>query len=342
MVEKSQETENVGEILRNARLKNGKTLSDVSKDLCIRKVYLEAIENMDFEVLPSVPYGVGFVRSYAEYLGLDKERVTAMYKQASHPETETEKEKESTKRSGRDTVGNNPDFTHILIGFLGLAVAIAVWKGYEVYQNRIATEKEMVDSAVVPEPLLIEEAETEPAKLEEMGITDVPVLEEDEAKVHEDESGQQTSENKNEENAPVTESPAQNEQKLTEEDVKIPLKKQEMLKVESEQTAADSSNKIIKETPVAAGEPAQEQMTPTTVRLVLVGPSWVEVRHGNNILINGNYGKGFSYDIPDEEGMVVSVGRYRNVEFYVNGRLTKIASAMKQTNIKLNQYIKKN
>ena len=42
----TDEAQNVGELLRNTRLKKGKTLGDVSKDLCIRKFYLEAIERI--------------------------------------------------------------------------------------------------------------------------------------------------------------------------------------------------------------------------------------------------------------------------------------------------------
>ena len=86
MLENIEEAQNVGELLRNTRLKKGKTLGDVSKDLCIRKFYLEAIENMDSKNLPQMPYGLGFVRSYAEYLGLNSARIVQAYRQVAYAE----------------------------------------------------------------------------------------------------------------------------------------------------------------------------------------------------------------------------------------------------------------
>ena len=43
----NEEIQNVGELLRNARLKSGKTISDAATELCIRRTYLEAIERVE-------------------------------------------------------------------------------------------------------------------------------------------------------------------------------------------------------------------------------------------------------------------------------------------------------
>ena len=45
--------------------------------------------------------------------------------------------------------------------------------------------------------------------------------------------------------------------------------------------------------------------------------------------------KNMTYYNTDDSGMRI----YYNVDFYVDGKLTKIASAMKQTNISLDKYI---
>jgi cytoskeleton protein RodZ len=63
--------ETVGQDLRAARLRRGDDLATVSKSLKIRKDYLEAIEEDRLDALPGKAYAVGFVRSYAYYLGLD-------------------------------------------------------------------------------------------------------------------------------------------------------------------------------------------------------------------------------------------------------------------------------
>jgi cytoskeleton protein RodZ len=63
--------ETVGQDLRAARLRRGDDLATVSKALKIRKDHLEAIEEDRLDQLPGRTYAVGFVRSYADYLGLD-------------------------------------------------------------------------------------------------------------------------------------------------------------------------------------------------------------------------------------------------------------------------------
>lgn len=70
----------VGEILRRERMRYGKTLEDVEAMLRIRIAYLEAIEQGDHTRLPGRVYAIGFVRSYAEYLGLDGAKIIAMFK----------------------------------------------------------------------------------------------------------------------------------------------------------------------------------------------------------------------------------------------------------------------
>ena len=61
----------VGALLRTAREASGRNLQSVSQQLRIRAVYLRAIEEGDFGSLPGTTYAVGFVRSYADFLGLD-------------------------------------------------------------------------------------------------------------------------------------------------------------------------------------------------------------------------------------------------------------------------------
>jgi cytoskeleton protein RodZ len=61
----------VGTLLRTAREATGRNLQSVSQQLRIRAVYLRAIEEGDFGSLPGTTYAVGFVRSYADFLGLD-------------------------------------------------------------------------------------------------------------------------------------------------------------------------------------------------------------------------------------------------------------------------------
>jgi len=61
----------IGASLRDARLRRGLSPSDVEQATRIRARYLGAIEDERWELLPGDAYAKGFLRTYAEYLGLD-------------------------------------------------------------------------------------------------------------------------------------------------------------------------------------------------------------------------------------------------------------------------------
>lgn len=72
--------ETVGQDLRAARLRRGDDLATASKALKIRKDHLEALEEDRFDALPGRTYAIGFVRSYADYLGLDPVEAVERFK----------------------------------------------------------------------------------------------------------------------------------------------------------------------------------------------------------------------------------------------------------------------
>jgi hypothetical protein len=61
----------LGNSLREARVRQGLEFSQVELATKIRAKYIRALEDEAFEILPSETYVKGFLRSYAEYLGLD-------------------------------------------------------------------------------------------------------------------------------------------------------------------------------------------------------------------------------------------------------------------------------
>lgn len=63
----------VGVRLREAREEQGVTLAQVEQATRIRRVFLEAIEEERFDALPGEVYVKGFIRNYAQFLGLDPE-----------------------------------------------------------------------------------------------------------------------------------------------------------------------------------------------------------------------------------------------------------------------------
>ena len=70
----------IGAVLRAERVRQDFNLKSVSKTLHIQPAYLDAIEKLDTTALPSMGYVLGFVRSYASYLGLDAKNAVSQYK----------------------------------------------------------------------------------------------------------------------------------------------------------------------------------------------------------------------------------------------------------------------
>lgn len=73
--------ENVGTLLCATRMRLDLDLLDVSKALKIQYNYLVAIEDGRFEDLPARVYATGFVRAYADYLGLDGGEVVRRFRE---------------------------------------------------------------------------------------------------------------------------------------------------------------------------------------------------------------------------------------------------------------------
>ena len=77
----------IGGSLREARLKRGLTPADVQKAIRIRDRYLQALEEERWELLPGDAYVKGFLRTYADYLGLDGSLYVEEYNSRfSHPD----------------------------------------------------------------------------------------------------------------------------------------------------------------------------------------------------------------------------------------------------------------
>jgi cytoskeleton protein RodZ len=61
----------IGNSLREARLRQGLDLTEIEQATKIRSRYLRALEEEQFELLPAQTYVKGFLKAYADQLGLD-------------------------------------------------------------------------------------------------------------------------------------------------------------------------------------------------------------------------------------------------------------------------------
>lgn len=69
----------LGDALRERREHKGVTMQQAAEDTRIREKFLQAIESGDYQSLPGTVYTKGFLRNYAQYLGLDAEEMLALY-----------------------------------------------------------------------------------------------------------------------------------------------------------------------------------------------------------------------------------------------------------------------
>src|SRR5690242_7201681 len=94
----------IGGSLREARLKRGLTPADVQKAIRIRDRYLQALEEERWELLPGDAYVKGFLRTYADYLGLDGylyvEEYNTRFSRPDEPQLVPERFARTRSRSG--------------------------------------------------------------------------------------------------------------------------------------------------------------------------------------------------------------------------------------------------
>src|SRR5713101_2472006 len=71
----------LGDQMRAQRERMGLTLEQAAEDTRIREKFIKALENGDYNSLPGAVYTKGFLRNYAEYLGLEADELVAIYQQ---------------------------------------------------------------------------------------------------------------------------------------------------------------------------------------------------------------------------------------------------------------------
>ena len=94
---------NFGASLKKARESKGISLDRVSAETRISTRFLLAIENEEFNLLPGGIFNRGFVRAYAEKVGLDPDKTVAEYERlgAVHAPTEAPMQMPSDRKRDR-------------------------------------------------------------------------------------------------------------------------------------------------------------------------------------------------------------------------------------------------
>lgn len=114
----------VGATLREGRLRLGNDIPQVAEKLRIRQVYIEALEDGRHKDLPGGTYAIGFLRSYADFLGLDGEEMVRRFKQEAAGDLSAHSELQFPSPVSE---GRMPTAPVLLVGLLVAIVAYGLW-----------------------------------------------------------------------------------------------------------------------------------------------------------------------------------------------------------------------
>lgn len=117
----------IGERLAAARRAKGLSLTDVERAIKVRTKYLEALETEDHAALPEEAYTRAFLKSYAEFLGLDARDLLRQHR--------VERGSPTTPSLPEPVEGLDRDHAHVpprvwLAVAAGVLVALVVWVGF--------------------------------------------------------------------------------------------------------------------------------------------------------------------------------------------------------------------
>ena len=120
----------IGSSLREARIRQGLDLSSAEQATKIRGKYLRALEEEQFDVLPAETYVKGFMRNYADFLGLDGQLYVDEFNSRFGS---AEEEYVPAVRRGASTVAHRrieSNVVLIALGTIGLVAALVIvaWK----------------------------------------------------------------------------------------------------------------------------------------------------------------------------------------------------------------------
>ncbi|HKH18640.1 MAG TPA: helix-turn-helix domain-containing protein [Solirubrobacteraceae bacterium] len=117
----------IGDQLRETRMRNRIDIADVEAATKIRAKYLRALENEEWDLLPGPTFVKTFLRTYADYLGLDARNLVEDYRARYERPAAQELTPFGTSRGGRRQRSRRPVFAPwmaVIIGILALVGAL--------------------------------------------------------------------------------------------------------------------------------------------------------------------------------------------------------------------------
>jgi len=120
------ESGSVGEALRAARESLGLAVEDIALVTRVRAAYIADLETFDLDRLPARPFAIGYVRAYAQALGLDAEAVVARFRAEAPEEDDALREPVSARYQRHRRFGGVA---------VGIGVIVAGFVGWNLFQH---------------------------------------------------------------------------------------------------------------------------------------------------------------------------------------------------------------
>ena len=317
------QTHSAGTFLREARINSNISLSEASAYLRIRIEYLKLIEDGCYEDLPGPTYAIGFIRSYAKYLGVDAKILIEQYKE----ETANLDALPGLEFPLPTNIGWFPSGKSVLICVFFSLFTLVGWFIFE--------SDNLPRTIDIPLPPGSESAVTLGAHNQKLNNTSkfMVVKGKDDVNLHKspkktnhmgDNGEEKPNQEKNIFNKKLTSSSEHITSKL-EKPFKINIKPEKQKK-----EVKDSINREILENKIEPniGNTYGEGEKKSRIILVAEADSWVQVLDNKkNIIISRMFRTGDRYNVPNKSGLILLTGNAGGLKIIIDGiRVPEIGS----------------
>ncbi len=298
--------ETIGDILRKKREESGKSIEYISDTLRIKAQYLKALEENRFNSLPGQAYVIGFIKSYASFLGIsDAQKLINQYK-AENNQTSND----ALKISDENSIIEDPiiNSNHIILGSVVILVGVLL-----VY---LFTNKDNSQNVSVNKPVVEKE------------VTETPVAENVEIVLP-------SSLDKNTES--VEETPVNNKEEKVDGSKESTSQTINFVNFVYDNEQQSVSEEIIEIPAHTPREYGLNNKTESQIKLKAKDTVWIKLKKDGFYKYdseNGDVGTGVSvfetilengdtYYVPNEENLYLTIGNAQGIDIIVNGEVIK-------------------
>ncbi|HCP15561.1 MAG TPA: hypothetical protein DIT32_07370 [Peptococcaceae bacterium] len=170
----------IGSILREARMAQGISFERIEEDTMIKKRYLQAMEDEEWSKLPGRVYAKGFLRSYAHYLKVNEQAIMDLFEVEVRPETSISNtvsiREIPTEPRHKIELNNRPKKNLIMIlSVLSILLLLGVQWACRVYWGpSTASEPTQEAQGSTTAPEAIQEPAAEPETVPEQEVVTAP------------------------------------------------------------------------------------------------------------------------------------------------------------------------